>query len=83
MTISSPIKDSFKTVTLDVRDLVPCEPMVKILEAAEKLKANERILALHRKEPHPLFGILKERGFKFSTEKKSEELFEIMIWRES
>ena len=77
MTPSSSIKESFNTVTLDVRDLEPCEPMVRILEAVEKLEANDRILALHRKEPFPLFAILKERGYNFSTEKKSEDLFEL------
>jgi len=75
--------ESFNTVTLDVRELEPCEPMVRILEAAEQLGDNDRILALHRKEPFPLFSILKERGYNFSTDKKSEDLFEILIWRTS
>jgi len=78
-----PTEESGKTVFLDVRDLVPCEPMVKILEATEKLSIKDRILALHRQEPYPLFSILKERGFEFSCEKKSEDLFEISIWKES
>lgn len=78
-----PSKETGKTVCLDVRDLEPCEPMIKILEAVEELSEKDRILALHRQEPHPLFSILKKRGVRFSCEKKSDDLFEILIWKKN
>ena len=52
-------------VRLDIRDLDPPEPMVRILGAAEKLHPGETLSAQLRREPVFLFPQLEKRGFRW------------------
>lgn len=50
------------SIELDNRDLDPPEPMVRILEAIERMKAGEVLSALLLREPRFLFPELAKRG---------------------
>jgi uncharacterized protein (DUF2249 family) len=53
------------SIDLDNRDLDPPEPMVRILEATEHLKAGEVLSALLLREPRFLFPELAKRGHQW------------------
>src|SRR5262249_14368946 len=52
-------------IDLDNRDLEPPEPMVRILEAVERLKPGEVLSALLLREPRFLFPQLSKRGHQW------------------
>jgi uncharacterized protein (DUF2249 family) len=66
---------------LDVRELEPPEPLTRVLAAAGRLEAGERIRMLQRFEPFPLYGLLEQRGFSYRVERPTVNRFEIVIWR--
>jgi uncharacterized protein (DUF2249 family) len=53
------------SVELDNRDLDPPEPMARILEATERMKAGEVLSALLLREPRFLFPELARRGHQW------------------
>ena len=53
------------SIDLDNRDLDPPEPMARILEATERLKAGEVLSALLLREPRFLFPELAKRGHQW------------------
>ena len=53
------------SIDLDNRDLDPPEPMARILEATERLKAGEVLSALLLREPSFLFPELARRGHQW------------------
>lgn len=53
------------SIDLDNRDLAPPEPMARILEATERLKAGEVLSALLLREPRFLFPELAKRGHEW------------------
>ena len=67
---------------LDVSSLEPPEPMQRVLEALFHLAADDRLLVLHRREPFPLYDILRRMGYRWETT-GTEGRFEIVIWRDA
>jgi len=67
-------------VTLDVSGLAPPEPMERVLEAIETLEAGRYVRMLIDREPFPLYGILHNHGFKYSTRSGQETLYAVYIW---
>ncbi|MBF0164601.1 MAG: DUF2249 domain-containing protein [Magnetococcales bacterium] len=55
------------TTDLDVRDLPPPEPMLRILEAVTFLHPGESLRVIHNRVPHPLYPRLRERGLLVET----------------
>jgi uncharacterized protein (DUF2249 family) len=53
------------SIELDNRDLDPPEPMARILEATERMKAGEVLSALLLREPRFLFPELARRGHQW------------------
>ena len=53
------------SIDLDNRDLDPPEPMARILEATERMKAGEVLSALLLREPRFLFPELAKRGHQW------------------
>ena len=53
------------SIDLDNRDLDPPEPMARILEATERMKAGEVLSALLLREPRFLFPELARRGHQW------------------
>jgi len=56
---------------LDVRGLPPCEPLERTLEALDELPSGDCLQVLIHREPHPLYVILAERGYRW--ESRAEE----------
>lgn len=67
------------TRQLDVRHLAPPEPLERILEALAGLGPGERLWVLHRREPFPLYDLLKGLGWSWHTTGQDGR-FEILIW---
>lgn len=68
-------------VGLDVRGLPPCEPMERILEGIDRLRAGQRLRALIGREPLPLFPLLEQRGFAWQVVAVEDGRCELLIWR--
>lgn len=66
---------------LDVSSLEPPEPMERVLEALAGLAEDHRLRVLHRREPFPLYDLLRRMGYAWETT-GADGRFEILIWRE-
>ncbi len=64
---------------LDVRNLEPPEPMVKILETLPKLSDNTVLLVHHHREPLMLYDKLAERGYSAETNKIEDNYYKVLI----
>jgi len=67
-------------ITLDVSELQPPLPMEMALDAIDKLDHGQYIKMIHRMQPHPLYTILFENGYKYKVS-INDDLFEIYIWK--
>jgi hypothetical protein len=56
-----------RTVTIDVSDLVPPEPMIRILETLEQIGPGEALLVSHVRRPVYLYARLDELGYLHQT----------------
>lgn len=66
-------------VTIDVSELVPPEPMIKILQALETLPPNGRLLVHHVRRPMHLYDRLNEMGYPHDTRELSPGHVEVLI----
>ncbi|HKJ77580.1 MAG TPA: DUF2249 domain-containing protein [Gammaproteobacteria bacterium] len=66
---------------VDVSDLEAPEPLVQVLDAAERLAPGEYLHMLHRREPCLLYGNLDQRGFAHDTRQGRDVACEVFIWR--
>jgi hypothetical protein len=66
-------------VTIDVSELVPPEPMIKILEALEMLPAGGRLLVRHLRRPMHLYPRLDEMGCRHETRELAPGRVEVLI----
>jgi uncharacterized protein (DUF2249 family) len=71
--------DYEKVIELDVRDLVPPEPMIKILETLPQVDENTVLLVHHHREPMMLYPKLEERGYEAVSNKIEENYFKVVI----
>ena len=67
-------------VTIDVSELQPPEPMEIVLEQLDKIKAGQYIRMIHRMQPHPLYNILMDNGFRYKVD-ETQGLINIYIWK--
>jgi uncharacterized protein (DUF2249 family) len=67
------------SVELDNRDLEPPEPMVRTLEALERLRPGETLAALMPREPMFLFEELLARGCKWRGDVGPDGSYRIVI----
>ncbi len=70
-------------ITIDCRELLPPEPLIKVLEAVEHMQDNEAILMLHRQKPCLLLPKLEARKLKYQMREFADDSIELLIWRES
>lgn len=68
-----------KIIELDVRDLAPPEPMMKILETLPRVDDNTILLVHHHREPMMLYEKLEERGYEAITNKIEEHYYKVVI----
>jgi uncharacterized protein (DUF2249 family) len=66
-------------VTIDVSELVPPEPMVKILQTLETLPDGSRLLVHHVRRPIHLYDRLDEMGYAHATRDLGPGQVEVMI----
>lgn len=64
---------------LDVRALPPPEPLELVLDALAELPADGHLRVLHRREPLPLYDLLRTMGYSWDV-RGQEGAFEIRIW---
>lgn len=64
---------------LDLRDLEPPEPMVRILEAVERLAAGGTVAACLPREPLFLFEELEKRGHRWRGAAEPDDSYKIVI----
>ena len=66
---------------IDVRGLEPPQPMVRVLEALDRLARGARLEVLHDRRPVFLYPQLEERGFAHETDEPEPGLVRIVIRR--
>jgi uncharacterized protein (DUF2249 family) len=66
-------------VTIDVSELVPPEPMIKILETLETLPVDARLLVHHVRRPIHLYDRLDEIGYAHETRDLGPGKIEVLI----
>lgn len=67
-----------ETAQLDLRGLQPPQPILRIFEALER-EPGKPLRAILPHEPLPLYGLLRERGFRFSGAPRADGGFEVLI----
>jgi uncharacterized protein (DUF2249 family) len=65
---------------LDVSGLEPPEPLERILDTLADLPEGHWLRVTHRRDPVPLYRMLKEMGYHWHTERRAPDHFEIRIW---
>ncbi|NYT83059.1 DUF2249 domain-containing protein [Alcaligenaceae bacterium] len=68
-------------LVLDVRGLMPPEPLERVLDALATLPPSKRLLMVIDREPRPLYGILRQNGFLHACTARTDAAFEILIWK--
>lgn len=68
-------------VELDVRDLPPPEPMIKILESLSRVDENTVLVVHHHREPLMLYPKLEERGYTAISNKIDENYYKVLIYK--
>lgn len=67
---------------LDVSELEPPEPLERILDSLAEMAAGDWLKVLHRREPYPLYNMLRNMGYCWSTVPGKITAIEILIWPE-
>ncbi len=65
---------------LDVRGLEPPEPLEQVLDALDRLGPEDELCMLIEREPHPLYRILADNGYRHSTSALPDFLYQVRIW---
>ncbi len=66
-------------IEMDVRDLEPPEPMIKILGKVRELDEKTILLVHHHREPMMLYEKLDEIGFQAVTTKINDNYYKVVI----
>ncbi|PIV15209.1 MAG: hypothetical protein COS43_03505 [Gallionellales bacterium CG03_land_8_20_14_0_80_55_15] len=64
---------------LDVCGLPPPEPFEKIMKALQTLPAGETLRVRIPREPFPLYAVLRDTGYIWTTTPSAEGNYEILI----
>ena len=65
---------------LDVRTLEPPEPLERVLDALADLPAGDRLRVRVRREPFPLYDLLRRMGYAWSGKPAAGGAYEVLIW---
>lgn len=71
-----------KTIEVDVRQLAPPEPMMKILETLSQVDERTLLFVHHHREPLFLYEKLQAREYKWNLTKIEENYYHLKIWKE-
>ncbi len=69
-----------KEVEIDVRELEPPQPLLKIFEIIENMDNDTALSIIHERKPIHLYPKLKDEGFKFLTKEIKENIYSIKVW---
>jgi uncharacterized protein (DUF2249 family) len=64
---------------LDVRALEPPEPLERVLDALADLPAGDRLRVRVRREPFPLYDLLRRMGYAWNGTPAAGG-YEVLIW---
>ena len=67
------------TRNLDVCGLQPPEPFERIMEALDDLPDGDVLEVRIHRQPHPLYEVLRNHGYVFSTDPTPDGVFLIRI----
>lgn len=71
-----------QAVTIDVRGLMPPEPLERTLAALDDLPPGARLLQVNERVPVFLLPVLEERGYQYAVEETGDAV-RLTIWREA
>lgn len=66
-------------ILVDARGLEPPEPFQRVMEAIADMSADDTVLMLLEREPHPLYRVLERNGYAYRTTYRDDGVFEIRI----
>jgi TusA-related sulfurtransferase len=69
------------TQVIDGRGMEPPQPLERALQALETLPDGEQLLLLLYCQPHPLYGLLKQRGCNWTESLRADGTREVRIRR--
>ncbi|HET7036811.1 MAG TPA: DUF2249 domain-containing protein [Thermomicrobiaceae bacterium] len=67
------------SITIDVSELVPPEPLIRIMEALEALPPGASLLVHHVRRPIHLYARLEEEGYRHQTREPAPGKVELLI----
>lgn len=67
---------------VDVSALEPPEPLERIVDALADMVPGDWLRVRHRRDPVPLYRMLRDMGYRHETIRLGPERFEILIWPE-
>ncbi len=70
-------------IEIDVRELEPPEPMIKILETLSSVDEKTVLVVHHHREPLMLYPKLEERGYRAISNKIKENYFKVIITKKT
>jgi|YelNatPaOPRAMG01_1025707.scaffolds.fasta_scaffold09465_6 uncharacterized protein (DUF2249 family) len=70
-------------IEIDVRELEPPEPMIKILEILASVDEKTVLVVHHHREPLMLYQKLEERGYMAISNKINENYFKVIITKKT
>lgn len=68
-----------KVIEIDVRELAPPEPMIKVLESLSDVDEETVLVVHHHREPAMLYPKLEERGYTAMINKIKEDYYKVVI----
>ena len=68
---------------LDVRDLEAPAPLERILDALADLPDGDSLCVRLRREPYPLYVMLRQMGYRWRCTRKEAGDVEVRIWEAS
>lgn len=77
---SSSFESADEEIVLDVRGLLPPEPLERVLDALDILVPGQRLRMLIDREPLPLYRILRTHGHRYEAKAVQGGEFDIVIW---
>lgn len=67
---------------IDVSGLEPPEPLERILDSLADLPTGDWLRVRHRRDPVPLYRMLRDMGYRWQTSHVAVDHFEVVIWPE-
>ncbi len=66
---------------VDIIDLVPPEPMIKVLTALEEMEPDRTLLVNHQRRPIYLLQVLDERGYPYRVVEHDDGRVQVYIYK--